>query len=860
MRISPDQNYLGMLPRGLFSLWFPLFASLVLGIAVAQAQTPADDVDSDPIRPADTASPRDTLRSFLSDVAVWTEGLRKNQMTAENYRAFRRATETLDFRITPGGNTWSKRFNLVLLMHEVLGRIDLPPDEKIPGEREVVEEGIVQWTIPDTRITIARIEKGQRKGEFLFSGSTVEALDGLYRQVKHLPYKPGVTPGFYEKILQSDRTIAAKEAQIRQRLKPVNTLSPRSALDEFLYSVNRAYALIQETEAALKAKPPTMTRAEAREVEAIAWNLLRQASSAIDLSQTPRALRGDLAIESVLQLKEILDRTYLPPLDSVPNEEMVAEAREQQDSSLFIAGAGGLRWRLPNTEIDIVEISEGPRQGEFLFSARAVERLGENYNRVRDLPYRPERFGGLELAYLSPDLSPGFYEFYISTPGVLVPQAYFQSRLITKLPEGLKTLYAGQTVWQWMALSMAIIGLGLAIYLTFVGIRKVAERQPPPWDRWLLVLVPILAVVLIHLVTKFIAQGVNITGDLLAAVLATGSALVVFFIAWTIIAVSTAVAATIIASPRIEDPSPEASLVRVGAGIAGFLVAAWVVIRGLQDLGADLIPILAGLGVGSLAIALAAQRTLANMLGSLILFINKPVKVGDFCRYGDQIGTVEEIGWISTRIRSLERTIVTVPNAEFSEMQLDNFAVRDERLFKPVLQLRYETTPDQIRYILVQLRKLLIGHPMVSPAPARVRFVGFGAYSKDLEVFAYINCQDHNVFLATQEDLLLRMEEIILTGGSGFAFPSQTAYLARDGGVDNELQSEAEKQIQVLRSRDKLPFPEFEDAERQRLENTLDYPPKGSPGYRPPTNRPKPPPKEELPDEIPEDRDGGQSQ
>jgi MscS family membrane protein len=195
---------------------------------------------------------------------------------------------------------------------------------------------------------------------------------------------------------------------------------------------------------------------------------------------------------------------------------------------------------------------------------------------------------------------------------------------------------------------------------------------------------------------------------------------------------------------------------RIASRVIGFLLGAWIVVVGVQGLGVNMIPLIAGLGVGGLAVALAAQKTIANFIGSLILFANRPVRAGDFCRYGDQIGTVERIGLISTRIRSLERTIVTVPNAEFSEMKLDNFSVRDIRLMKFILQLRYETTPEQMRYILAKLRELLLSHPKVTPEPARVRFVGFGAYSKDLEIFAYLRCQDQSVFLAIQEDILLR--------------------------------------------------------------------------------------------------------
>ena len=200
----------------------------------------------------------------------------------------------------------------------------------------------------------------------------------------------------------------------------------------------------------------------------------------------------------------------------------------------------------------------------------------------------------------------------------------------------------------------------------------------------------------------------------------------------------------------------------------GTLIAAWIVIDGLRALGADLVPLLAGLGVGGLALALAAQTTIANFIGGLILYIDKPVRVGEFCRYGEdpdpgwlRIGTVEEIGLLSTRLRGIDRTLTTIPNAEFSKMHIVNLAKRDERLLRTTLQLRYETTPDQLRDILVRLRELLLGHPMVTPDPARVRFIGFAAYSLDVEVFAYLRCVSQDAFLAVQEDLFLRIADIV---------------------------------------------------------------------------------------------------
>ena len=122
---------------------------------------------------------------------------------------------------------------------------------------------------------------------------------------------------------------------------------------------------------------------------------------------------------------------------------------------------------------------------------------------------------------------------------------------------------------------------------------------------------------------------------------------------------------------------------------------------------------------------------------------------------------------------------------------------------------------------------------MVTPDPARVLFLGYSAYSKDIEIFCYLRCKEQSEFLAIQEDVLLRIEDIIHDAGSNFAFPSQTAYLTRDAGLDTEHRKEAETEVGHRRFTGKLPFPEFDEEEREQLEDILDYPPKGSPDYKP---------------------------
>jgi MscS family membrane protein len=146
----------------------------------------------------------------------------------------------------------------------------------------------------------------------------------------------------------------------------------------------------------------------------------------------------------------------------------------------------------------------------------------------------------------------------------------------------------------------------------------------------------------------------------------------------------------------------------------------------LNNVGFNVTTLMAGLGIGGLAVALAAQKPLENLIGAITLYTSRPVRVGDFCRFGDKIGTVEEVGLRATKVRTLDRTLVNIPNAEFVHLHLDNFTKREKIWYHPRISLRYETTPDQVRYILVEVRKVLYAHPKVLSDPARIRFVGFG--------------------------------------------------------------------------------------------------------------------------------------
>ena len=270
------------------------------------------------------------------------------------------------------------------------------------------------------------------------------------------------------------------------------------------------------------------------------------------------------------------------------------------------------------------------------------------------------------------------------------------------------------------------------------------------------------------------------------------------------------------------------TLVSLVAGVLRVIivVAALLVLADLLEIPYQ--GVIAGLGIGGLAVALAAQSTLQNFISGITLYFDKPIAIGDYCRFGSREGTVEFIGMRSTRIRTLDRTLVTVPNSEFSNLQIENYAKRDRIFLNTTIQVRYETTPDQLRYLLTEIRRLLIAHPKVAADPLRVRFTGFGEYSLNINIFAYVLTNDRSEFLAIQEDLFLRMMEVVQAAGAQFAFPSVVHYETQDTPSDPTKVDAAEAAVEKWRKEKSLPFPDFAWQEKAEISSTLPYPPEGS--------------------------------
>lgn len=228
------------------------------------------------------------------------------------------------------------------------------------------------------------------------------------------------------------------------------------------------------------------------------------------------------------------------------------------------------------------------------------------------------------------------------------------------------------------------------------------------------------------------------------------------------------------------------AIVLLGQRILKVVAGLVAILAMLSILGVDITAAIAGLGIGSIAIAFAAQKTLENLLGGISILGDEVIRVGENCRIGDTVGTVEDISLRSTRIRTLDGSEVSVPNGQLANMNVENLSRREMRLFHAKFGLRLETSPDQLRSLLENMRTLLRLHQKVDPNAAHVRFVGFGESSLDLEIDCNVLVPGLNDFLAVREELYLGIMDLIAEAGTGLASPARVLYAPRDSAPEQK--------------------------------------------------------------------------
>ena len=267
------------------------------------------------------------------------------------------------------------------------------------------------------------------------------------------------------------------------------------------------------------------------------------------------------------------------------------------------------------------------------------------------------------------------------------------------------------------------------------------------------------------------------------------------------------------------------ALIKPVVVILRIVIATTAALMWADQAGFNVSTLIAGLGVGSLAVALAAQKTLENVIGAITLYTARPIRPGDWCRFGEIQGTVEEIGLRSVTLRTKNRTLVTVPNSMFSSADIENFSVRDRIRFYKLLELQMPT-PDQLRAILGEFRTLFAAHPMVRQDTVSIRLADIEAATAVVRLDAGILTRNYEEYLAVAEDLNLRIIEIVHQNGAIFSGPGQVLQIRDFQQAGEEKLQEVEAKLEAWRQEEGLPFPDLSEEEKRALKNTLEYPKK----------------------------------
>jgi MscS family membrane protein len=203
------------------------------------------------------------------------------------------------------------------------------------------------------------------------------------------------------------------------------------------------------------------------------------------------------------------------------------------------------------------------------------------------------------------------------------------------------------------------------------------------------------------------------------------------------------------------------SVLHLGRRTINTAVIILAILLVLSNWGYNTATLVAGLGVGGIAIALAAQQTISNIFGGVSVIADHPIRVGEYGKFGDLFGTLEDIGLRSTRIRTMGRTVVSIPNSTFAGYNLENYASRDKILFNPTLAVKRGAPEEHVRVFIENLRKMLTDHKEVEAGPAAVRIVGLSGGTVNIEISCYVLTREIDRFYAIQGDLYLAIDQAL---------------------------------------------------------------------------------------------------
>ena len=358
--------------------------------------------------------------------------------------------------------------------------------------------------------------------------------------------------------------------------------------------------------------------------------------------------------------------------------------------------------------------------------------------------------------------------------------------------------------WQWLAivlfLPIALVVARSLTRLSELGIRfwRKSRHRPPLAVQPLTQLGPLTFVIALLIHYGFVAYiGTSLLYRIYYRRVIWIFLVVAFY--WLLTRITRALSARIGASLSSRGMYAERSIVSLVRRFIEVTIFIFITLLVLHSLGFDVSAALAGVGIGTLALGLGAQKTFENMFGGISVLFDKVIQVGDTCKVNNQIGVVEDIGLRSTRLRTGERTLLSIPNGIMASAVVENLRFRDKFLCQQVIRLRYDLSPDHVRFVLEEIRDLLRANPKVEDSSFRVRLIRFADYALEVEIYCYILESEYDDYLASQESLLLSVMESLEKSGAVVALSTQTTMVSQDVWVDPEKAKAAKAAIEKVR-------------------------------------------------------------
>lgn len=340
----------------------------------------------------------------------------------------------------------------------------------------------------------------------------------------------------------------------------------------------------------------------------------------------------------------------------------------------------------------------------------------------------------------------------------------------------------GILYWQWLALLILVPAAALIGWLlekpTRLALKRLSAKTETAFDDQLIEAARGPVVLLWGVAaSRVLLRWIALATPVQAFIVELQGAIATIAVFWVVLRAIAVLQQTVPLSDWGARHPALRSLIPLGARIARLLIFLIAVLTVVSQFGYPVATILAGLGIGGIAVALGAQKSLEHFFGSVSIGVDQPFRVGDWVKVGATEGLVESIGLRSTQIRTLDRTLLSIPNGQLAETQTENFAARDRIRLRTVLGLEYGTSAATIRTVRDEVEKVLRAHPLVWPDRVQVRFVEFASSSLNIEVFCWIQTTNIDEFREMREELFLQMMDIVEGNGAAFAFPTQTLHV-----------------------------------------------------------------------------------